>query len=691
MSDMKGQTIAGYPIEKLLGKGSYSEAYQAATSAAPLAVKLLHPDLRQNAALNQAISKGWESARAVTHANLVSVFSTGIDPAHGAYCLEELVQGKSLRQMVLGGSKVAWRDCMIMAEQLFSALHALHSNNKCHGDIWPSNVLITQDQDLKLEGAGGLSAPAVWHTEIFIGAAIGYLAPETVRGSPINSACDLYAAGACLYFCLAGQDAFPGERLELVSKAVLERKPSPLSVLREDLPPEAEEFIARLLAKDPTQRYGEVTDVLADLKQLKSGGGLAPLKGGKTAPPPRIKAPPASARFSNNNLPPVARFSNSNLPPVARYSNSNLPPVARYSNSNMAAVRGESGSDGSPLTPYKPLRGSASNSGLPKVFGRLETHVKSTIPQSDTEKRGDDLYRQGQLPLAVGAWKEAFENGTPHAALKAKIELADRELKKEVYNADMEEAKERAKTGDYRRAIARANEAMLSAENEHQRQDAVNLESEIISQMTEAEKKSKIKMAALGAGVFVFVIIIIFLMRGSPKEPEITPVVSPPPKALGAGSVKTAVPQNTILNIPGANATIIQPAEWHPMNTGRALAELHAIDPNQPAAILKITKYPSGSLRETLFKSMQTQSGLKNANKLEEIENLKFIDGHFQCSELGFNYIMDDGKQGTRYYFFIPGPGDALYGAEADGQDAVFTPALREQMRDMIRSWTYMR
>src|SRR6185369_13486649 len=156
MSDIVGKKVGGYPIEKLLTKVSFGEIYQATTSASPLAVRVMREDLREDAALNAAVAKGWEAARATTHATLVACYGTGVEAGVGAYCLEELIRGRSLRQIILDGNKMAWRDCLIVAEQLFTAISALHAAKIIHGDIWAGATLITQDQDLKLEGAGGL-------------------------------------------------------------------------------------------------------------------------------------------------------------------------------------------------------------------------------------------------------------------------------------------------------------------------------------------------------------------------------------------------------------------------------------------------------------------------------------------------------------------------------------------------------
>jgi len=107
MSDLTGKTVAGYPIEKLLAKGSYSDSWQIGTSGAKLAVKILRENLRTDATLGGQISKGWELSRAAAHENLVTAFGAGVDADVGAYCLQELIAGKSLRQNMLDGSKLA--------------------------------------------------------------------------------------------------------------------------------------------------------------------------------------------------------------------------------------------------------------------------------------------------------------------------------------------------------------------------------------------------------------------------------------------------------------------------------------------------------------------------------------------------------------------------------------------------------
>ena len=121
----------------------------------------------------------------------------------------------------------------------------------------------------------------------------------------------------------------------------------------------------------------------------------------------------------------------------------------------------------------------------PHVFGPLDTQVKSTIPQSDMEQRGDDHYRKGQLAQALASWKEAAEKGVAHTALMVKIELAERELKREGFRVALEEARNRLTIGDFAGAINFAQEARLVAENADQLKETDLVEQDAI----EAKKK----------------------------------------------------------------------------------------------------------------------------------------------------------------------------------------------------------
>ena len=492
---------------------------------------------------------------------------------------------------------------------------------------------------------------------------------------------DIYGLGSSLYFIAAGQDPYPGENSEVLARNVAERKPPPLSGLRDGIPPEAEEFIGRMMSKDPTHRYGRVADVIADLERIKNGQPLAPLKGGKPPGPPRMKPPPP---------PPPAR---SVLPVHAGISGNRAAvsgPRAAVSGTRTgisgtipaAASGSQNPNSKTRIGLLEAVKGGASVKapGTKVVFGRLETHVKSTIPQSELEKRGDDFHRQGQLPLALSTWRDAFANAHPHAALKVKIELAERELKREAYSSAMDEVRVRIRSGEWRAAIERAREAQLSAENDTQRQDAINLENEAIAGSLAAGRSSKIKLIA-GIAAFVVVLFLAFKLFSGGEEAAETTEPEDLDKVVRRLPILSSEPQFFDVIAAGARVSIAEPWMVEKM-------ELQARHANQkdPAAVMRTSKL-TGTLSQ---RRQELLERYKAATKLDDLEVFAMSDQLYPIAELGFSQIEND-KTMIRYVYIVGGPSEALYLVEFSGPEETFDIDLRTQMKQIMESWTYQK
>ena len=676
MSDLTGKTVAGYPIEKLLAKGSYADTYQVSTSGAPLAVRIIQPGLRGDAAVNTAMAKGWELSRAATHPSLVTAFGANVDNDVGAYCLQELVHGKALRTILLDGSRLAWRDFIIIGEQLLGGVQALHKAGVLHGDIWSGSIQITQDQDLKLEGAGGLMYVPRRSTELLSGPSMAYQAPEVLRGSPITVESDIYAVGGCLYAVLAGHDPYPPESAERLVQLVTERKLPSVTALREDFPPVTDEFLTRMMAKDPTQRYAQASDALADLMRLKENKPLAPLKGGKPAAaalpssaPAPVPAPAPASRSSSN--PAVG-----SRPPSAGRSGFGSAIGAKKPISGLGAAVASSGNA---------LQAIKEGSTAGRIFGRLDTHVKSTIPQTDLEKRGDDLYRQGQLPLALNCWREAFEN-SPHTGLKVKVDLAERDVKREAYSNALEEARMRLDDGDFGGAIARSREALLTAEDEQQRREVLNVERDAIEKLEKERYVNRIKM--ISGGVVLLILTIVSLIYLSRKSADSTPPdvpVAPPAPPPVATTPANPQSSNQVFRFKfeSAKALVTYTAPWSPQGT--FLAYLFN---NQRAAVLTAGKLPGGPTPLDVMKQLRAGKMFKDATSLEDNDYAFTIEGNYWVSKLLIRYTGEDGDH-LHYYFVVAGPNNTVCLAEADGREDQLTPEVRDQIHRVMTTWHY--
>ena len=101
---------------------------------------------------------------------------------------------------------------------------------------------------------------------------IGYMAPEQLRGQPVDARSDLFAVGAVLYETLAGSPAFPGTTPAERIAAILTGNPAPLR--GEGITPELDQMIGRALAQNPSGRFPSAAAFLSVVRRLRSGAAL---------------------------------------------------------------------------------------------------------------------------------------------------------------------------------------------------------------------------------------------------------------------------------------------------------------------------------------------------------------------------------------------------------------------------------
>ena len=432
-ADLTGQTVAGYPLERLISSDSYGEFYEARTSAEPIVVKVLRSDLRQDQAMVQAVARGWQTAHAVAHPHLLAVLGAGEDPTFGSYVLEEALHTRSLRRLVLDGVCLNWRDILEFAIQIASALKGLHDSGLTHGDLNPFHILTTFDGDVRIEGAGGLTGVRRPLTEWLPPQALAFFAPERLQGGESTPVADLYSLGACLYYAIATHDPFSGHDAGSVTKAVQETIPPPPKQSRGDVPREGLGVMGLLLEKQPRHRYQTADDLLEHLTALKEG---RPLRLMRRSSPVLEKPTPAQIEAAAEPSRPT--------PPAE-------PPAE--------AVAAAS-----------------------SVVSDLRVQVDATVPRSEKEKDGDYFYRTGRPVLAEQYWKEAWHSGARHPALQLKLELLKPELKRAAFDVLMGEAQLAFATGAYKACVRCAHQAAEAAPDDAARRDASQLEANAAAQ-----------------------------------------------------------------------------------------------------------------------------------------------------------------------------------------------------------------
>jgi TolB-like protein/Flp pilus assembly protein TadD len=276
---LTGCTISHFRVRELLGAGGMGAIYRAEDVHLGRAVALKFP-LPLHALDRTAKSRFLQeahSAAALDHPNLCTIHEIGETEDGKLFLAMTLYPGETLRDRLKREGALPVGEALEIARQIAAGLASAHAAGIVHRDLTPANVMLVPNGPLKVLDFGlararvdGLSSS---------GGRVGtasYMAPEQVRGEPVDARADLWALGAVLYEMLTGQKAFPGQHGDTIAHAILHDEPHRPSQLRQSLPTSAEHLVLALLEKDPSRRLATATGVLEALSTAGSPG-----------PPPR--------------------------------------------------------------------------------------------------------------------------------------------------------------------------------------------------------------------------------------------------------------------------------------------------------------------------------------------------------------------------------------------------------------------
>ena len=277
---LTGSLLANrYELGALLGKGGMGHVYAARDRKLQreVAVKLLGSASPDRDAMRR-FSREALATGSLQHPNVVAVFDAGEEQGR-PYLVTELLRGGTLRALLDRGPMQA-AQALAYARQVAAGLAAAHDKGFTHRDLKPENVFITDDNWLKILDFGLVKLTESLHVSPPPGAdgstgvgrtlgTIGYMAPEQVRGQPVDPRADLFNFGLVFYEMLAGDRAFKGNSSTETSYAILFRQPPPLP---KPVPQAVRRLIDRCLQKDRENRPASARELLTSLRELESSG-----------------------------------------------------------------------------------------------------------------------------------------------------------------------------------------------------------------------------------------------------------------------------------------------------------------------------------------------------------------------------------------------------------------------------------
>lgn len=269
--NLEGRLIGNrYEILEKIGNGGMATVYKARCHVLNrnVAVKVLKEEFTTDSEFVKRFNIEAQSAASLTHPNIVSIYDVGNeDDIH--YIVMELVQGKTLKEIITDEGILPWKWTVNIAIQIASALEVAHRHNIVHRDIKPHNIIITEDGTAKVTDFG--IAKAVSNSTITsFGTTIGsvhYFSPEQARGGYTDAKSDLYSLGVVMYEMLTGKVPFDADTPVSIALKHMQETPVEPKKLNPTIPESINKIIVKAMQKEPNLRYVSATEMLADLRE----------------------------------------------------------------------------------------------------------------------------------------------------------------------------------------------------------------------------------------------------------------------------------------------------------------------------------------------------------------------------------------------------------------------------------------
>jgi serine/threonine protein kinase/tetratricopeptide (TPR) repeat protein len=288
---MIGTTISHYRILEKLGAGGMGIVYKAQDIRLGrfVALKFLPEDEANDLQLRERFHREARSASTLNHPNICTIYDIGEDNGR-IFIAMEFLDGVTLKEFIRR-APLDLETLIDIAAQVVDGLGAAHTRGIVHRDIKPANILVTAEQRAKILDFGLAKVATPWHAKAFAGteeetlvggageylttggATLGtmpYMSPEQALGKPLDARTDLFSFGVTLYEMATGEMPFHGDTTGGLFLAIVQDIPLPPTQINPNLPGELQWVINKCLEKDRELRYQHASDILLDLKRLRT-------------------------------------------------------------------------------------------------------------------------------------------------------------------------------------------------------------------------------------------------------------------------------------------------------------------------------------------------------------------------------------------------------------------------------------
>lgn len=265
--------LGRYQLLSLVGRGGTAEVYCAVDTRLNrlVAVKVLPAFISGDRERLDRFEHEARAAAVLNHPHICTLHDIGTE-GEMHYLVFEYLVGEPLSDRLTRGA-LPLAEAIDHAAHIGGALAYAHDHGIIHLDLKPSNIMLMRNTVKLFDfGISELRYPNVPSSpSIAAEGTLGYMSPEQLESRETDFRTDIFAFGVVMYEMITGQSAFPARNSLEAAVLNLKDDPPPISKLQPEVPPSLELLVSRCLARDPSERWQTIAELLNQLRAIFNG------------------------------------------------------------------------------------------------------------------------------------------------------------------------------------------------------------------------------------------------------------------------------------------------------------------------------------------------------------------------------------------------------------------------------------
>ncbi len=260
------RTISRYVAKSIVGRGGYSIVYKGidSTNDKDVAIKMMRHNMVIDSNLLKQFRNEAKIVASLNHKNIVKVYDIK-ERFRTAFIIMEYLNGESIALKLKREKKIIPSEAVKYLYQACQAVDYAYKKGVLHKDINPENLMITQDNIVKLVDFG--IASFIQDNDDMIDGSFSYLAPEICNGEASNIQSEIYSLGTTAFEMITGKRPYPESDPAVFMKMRRKKQIPDPKVLIPELTDSFRRFIIKACRLNPEERYADMSQALKDLSQ----------------------------------------------------------------------------------------------------------------------------------------------------------------------------------------------------------------------------------------------------------------------------------------------------------------------------------------------------------------------------------------------------------------------------------------